>query len=549
MRQRRFENLPQSTPKSVSSLAEDHPAILMGVPLFEASVSETEDSPAVLVGGENNRKIGRVVTKGVWKGMPIYTVTLAERTTCPKTCYMYRDCYGNAMPFARRHMPGESFEKRLEQEIWEKARAHPNGFVVRLHVLGDFYSTEYVDLWGKLLARHPELRAFGYTARMADVASPLIGAALFKLRTAYSDRFVIRSSEPKPLPGAATVINRIPDGPTVPEGIVCPAEREATACCATCGLCWEEAARDKTIVFVRHGMGSSKSERLAEQATKTDGEGLRKIQPIKQIAKVAGAAINEPPTLLWVKPEELCVDETYQRNLSRRSLTLISRIVANWNWTHFKPPIVVKDEDTDHLYVLDGQHTAIAAASHPHVDKIPIMVVDAEQMTDRAKAFIGHNKDRITVSSLQLYHSGLVAKDSECLQVDAACAEAGVTVLRLPPSRGVFAPRQTVAINAIKSLIRSRGQETAVRILRILADAGRGPVRSDEMKAISIVVEKSNPTDEALVAVLVEHPYETALSEADEIKASSGLPLTEALATVYARALTHTPTREPETVA
>ena len=31
---------------------------------------------------------------------------------------------------------------------------HVNGFAVRLHNLGDFYSVEYVELWRKLLERH-----------------------------------------------------------------------------------------------------------------------------------------------------------------------------------------------------------------------------------------------------------------------------------------------------------------------------------------------------------------------------------------------------------
>ena len=34
---------------------------------------------------------------------------------------------------------------------------HPNGFAVRLHNLGDFYSTTYVELWRTLLERHSAL--------------------------------------------------------------------------------------------------------------------------------------------------------------------------------------------------------------------------------------------------------------------------------------------------------------------------------------------------------------------------------------------------------
>lgn len=370
MRQRRFESLPAATPETVSALADDHPAILLSVPLFEKQVVSAEDSPSLLVSGANNRKIGRVVTKGSWKGMPIYTLTLAERTTCPASCYMFKSCYGNAMPFARRHAPGPEFEKKLESEIWAKSREHPSGFVVRLHVLGDFYSSEYVAVWARLLSKHPQVHAYGYTARIADNEDRSIGEAIVALRSRYPDRFVVRSSEPAPVKGGATVIDRTPEAANVPEGLVCPAEREATACCATCGLCWEPASRDKTIVFVRHGKGSSKGAAAARTAAETDESGMRRVQPLESMKSLAGSARNDPPTMLWVKPTELCVDETYQRTLSRKSMSLITKIVQGWDWTHFKPPIVVKDEERDLFFVLDGQHTAIAAASHPGIQQI-----------------------------------------------------------------------------------------------------------------------------------------------------------------------------------
>jgi hypothetical protein len=42
---------------------------------------------------------------------------------------------------------------------------HPGGFLVRLHVLGDFYSVRYAELWHEALEAYPALHIFGYTAR------------------------------------------------------------------------------------------------------------------------------------------------------------------------------------------------------------------------------------------------------------------------------------------------------------------------------------------------------------------------------------------------
>lgn len=87
IRQRRFESLPAAEPASVSELRPDHPAMVRNMPLFESTIVDASQSPRVFISGANNRKIGKVVVKGAWKGMPIYTLTLPERMTCPKSCH------------------------------------------------------------------------------------------------------------------------------------------------------------------------------------------------------------------------------------------------------------------------------------------------------------------------------------------------------------------------------------------------------------------------------------------------------------------------------
>lgn len=536
MSQRRFEDALIPNPDAVVALADTHPAILQGLPMFETMMVSADQSPRLLISGHNSRKIGKVVTKGVWKGFPIYTLTLAERVTCPTSCHLWAICYGNAMPFARRHMPGADLEAKLEQELAGLATAHPKGFVVRLHVLGDFYSVEYVNLWRRMIETHKMLHVYGYTARMMDIKHPAIGTAISDVVTAYPNRFCIRASDTKSYSGAAVVIDRIPDGPVVAEGQVCPAEREATACCATCGLCWEPAARNKTIVFIRHGMGSRKNDVVASAAGRVDDRGLRQVRALANIAKLAGSVRNAPPILLWVKPDELLVDESYQRNLSRKSIQLITKIVQNWNWTHLKPPIVVKDEDSNEFFVIDGQHTAIAAATHPKIDKIPIMVVDAETVRERAMGFLAHNRDRVAISPQQIHHSAIQAGDAEALEIDRVCKDAGVTVLRNPPTSGKFKTGDTLALGAIRSMVRKFGAPATTAVLRCLVLAGRAPVRSDEMKALLDVVQSTKSPDD-VVAMLKRTSYDDAIAEAHQMMADAGLKKSEALSAVYARAL------------
>ena len=42
--------------------------------------------------------------------------------------------------------------------------------------------------------------------------------------------------------------------------------------------------------------------------------------------------------------------------------------------------------------VIDGQHTAIAAATHPDIELIPVMLVEAEAVADRGPAGDWHNR-------------------------------------------------------------------------------------------------------------------------------------------------------------
>lgn len=100
-------------------------------------------------------------------------------------------------------------------------------------------------------------------------------------------------------------------------------------------------------------------------------EQLRHIAPIKLKAVTPGPIGKDIPKFEMVDPTSLLVEPSYQRDTSNSSLKLIGRMVANWDWARMKPPICAKN-DKGQLVVMDGQHTAIAAASHPGIKQIPV---------------------------------------------------------------------------------------------------------------------------------------------------------------------------------
>lgn len=239
-------NTPKELPgRGAKMPAFDHPAIVQARTVYPSTVFDPKDAINLLVPGANQWKIGDRIVKGPWKGFPVFTLTLEERATCPASCHHWRSCFGNQMHFARRIIHGPGLEQRLEADLARLQAQHPRGFAIRLHVLGDFYSVAYVQLWARFIVRFPALRVFGFTARW-ERTDP-IAVALVRLVMAGWPRFAIRFSN-APIEECSTVSIEYP-GQAPADAIICPQQLGKTKSCGTCGLCW---ATRKRIAFIQH---------------------------------------------------------------------------------------------------------------------------------------------------------------------------------------------------------------------------------------------------------------------------------------------------------
>lgn len=221
---------------------------------YRKNVKPVPEKPAasglfVLKEAGNNAKLGKVMTKSRWKGMKLFALTLEERATCWEGCQNLSRCYGDNMPFAHRYKHGPALERALDRDVFtlSSRKQTRDGFIVRLHVLGDFYSVAYVHYWGALLKEYPALRLFGYTHHRH--ASP-IGRAVsdlvheWPLRTSFLRSDADEADDP--LPKAMTVLR----GAEPVEGTVfCPEQTGRSPTCATCGLCMGGRV---SVTFIDH---------------------------------------------------------------------------------------------------------------------------------------------------------------------------------------------------------------------------------------------------------------------------------------------------------
>lgn len=220
-------------------------AVLSGKTMFEKTVKPAKDRKSILQSVASNTKIGKggnIITKGIWKGMPMYSLTLEERATCPKDCQQWNNCYGNNSPYRIRVQIDDTFYDKLEKELSVLDKQHKQGFVVRLHVLGDFPDIIYVRFWFDMLSEYRNCHIFGYTHHPYNSE---IGREIAITHVTFSrnKRFQVRFSD-STVQFRANVETK--ENAT---GVICPEQTGKTQSCLTCGLCW---GIDKPITFLPH---------------------------------------------------------------------------------------------------------------------------------------------------------------------------------------------------------------------------------------------------------------------------------------------------------
>lgn len=204
-----------------------------------------------------------------------------------------------------------------------------------------------------------------------------------------------------------------------------------------------------------------------------------KLQPIK----------SAPPKLRLADPTVLRIEPEYQRDLSRKSHALIQHIIANWDWAKFKPPVCA--QTAGGLFVIDGQHTAIAAASHPQIREIPILIVETSEIERRAEAFVSHNRDRVAMTQAQIFHGEVAAGLSAPAAILAAVERAGGSIPRGQISYSDAKPGQVLAIGQLRIIHATDGVDALERIVRIAAMSKIAPAGRLVLRAIRTVLAET----------------------------------------------------------
>ena len=198
------------------------------------------------------------------------------------------------------------------------------------------------------------------------------------------------------------------------------------------------------------------------------------------------------PQLLWVRVQDLVVDETYQRPIRGAGRKNIAAIAEAFCWSKFAP-LIVSPIAGGRYAVIDGQHRATAAALRG-VDQLPAQVIIAGQV-EQAAAFKAVNGQTTRMHALEIHRAGVASGDAEALEIDAVCRRAGAMISPHPRAQNRIKPGETNAVAAVRAGLRRHGAAVVELALKCVT----GSTNNKAGVLSSVVVE-------GLCALVAAHP-------------------------------------------
>jgi hypothetical protein len=240
--------------------------------------------------------------------------------------------------------------------------------------------------------------------------------------------------------------------------------------------------------------------------------------------------LGAKPVIAWIDKTLLAIEPSYQRTLSaKRSQVLISKLAAHFCWAHCAPLIVAANGPASWV-IIDGQHRHQAALKRADIRDLPCYVVAAKDLAERAQAFVAHNRDRVALTSLALFHAGVAAGDTELAGVVVAAAAAGVAILKTPATVQTMAPNATGATGVMTRIWRDDGAARLTEVLTLIREAWpetHGQLRGRTIGAVAVILRQGKIARAALVKALRRYEGQTLEDRARALRTGIDLSLAE----------------------
>lgn len=207
------------------------------------------------------------------------------------------------------------------------------------------------------------------------------------------------------------------------------------------------------------------------------------------------------PRVEMVLMHQLYINHEYQRKLAEKSYKLIRSMAVDWDWSSFHLPVVAPVDIKDGLTgeqaayeVLDGQHTCIGARTNGSIHRIPVMIVKAFTIREKAESFVALNTNRVEVTNVQKFWAGVTAGIELNCQVVEAAKRAGAQIIKRPPPYGEFSPGEVSAMRPLLDIVKRYGESGLHSVLSVCVQLRLAPIGQNWIRAIEkLLLDKNIP--------------------------------------------------------
>lgn len=231
--------------------------------------------------------------------------------------------------------------------------------------------------------------------------------------------------------------------------------------------------------------------------------------------------IGPKPTLAWLPKATLSVDGRYQREISEKGRQVIGRIIEKFSWRKFGA-LLVTPAGEGHA-IIDGQHRWLAAVAHPGIQEVPCVIVEADELLDQARTFVGVNTDRTGLNFFQLHHAGVIAGDHDALHLHEVVTEAGLVIPKNNLASSERKAKHMMSPKVVSDLLKQHGDRPVKTALKLLAEVAREtgqPIRRTILVGtVDILVVRPDVDLERLKRSLLDRPHEKLEAAAKAFKA------------------------------
>lgn len=198
------------------------------------------------------------------------------------------------------------------------------------------------------------------------------------------------------------------------------------------------------------------------------------------------------PQPILLKLTQLRVNDAYQRQLSKDSSQMATKIAVEFDWELYHLLVVSPLDEVDDLTglplyeIMDGQHTSIGALTNGHIKEVWCWPGRKDEtLKSRASSFHKLNTQRTQVTNVQLFWADVTAGKEEALKVVTACERSGASVVKRPKPYGDMRIGETICTAPLLALAKKGGIPHVERVLKLCMNLRLAPIGQAWIQALT----------------------------------------------------------------